>query len=1153
MLTPSNSYAEKIYAEHPIGLWSLDDQADYVSLITEQNRDIEAFWSITNGTLFNANNEYSDPFKTSAKTLLKADVPEESGIYTTIVSPDIVNFQDLNFNLGTFAISTYFFSESVYTQEIQMGYEYTDPTTSEIIQNVKSYEVKAYNRWSFISHTFNLPNIDANLRIIFKLRFFTGAGTVEDYKVFFNGITLGQWSEEFNSSSLGLTTISLPSNIALSNSEVIEARSYIPGDESGYYFVSNNSILARNYGIPLVFGASNVTKLVQNNNSPSIIFPGKGFLNQVGQYNDYTVEFWIKVNSNSIEPTRIFGPIASTDGLYVEGGFLTLVIGKNFNSHFIGEWYRPMLIQIRIINNFASLLLNGEEVISFPIITKDLVLPTILNEENKSQDWVGFYANDVVTPFELDCFSIYSYSVPLTVAKRRFAYGQAVLSPEKIDSSYGGRSTYIDYAFSNYSSNYNYPDHGKWEQGSFDNLVINNTTLQTPNYQLPEIYLQNKTLQNLYDDCQIIQDEDYKFITFRPNESWNDVQAYINFPKFNIINDDVHVVYAVVKIDEDDLTEQTIIEIYNTITGNKFYIRKDGSEIHYYLYFNGVEEQIYTTNSFALGELIAVGIDIEGIVETFGGDVATFFGNKNGMKMYIGGDNTGLYTFTGKIYSIGISSSLNETLIENHFTLDGVYGIANLSAGEDLLNHIASYTLTPFEKYSKFFLDISAHSIWQDYLPLSYFAKKVKNSIGEDIDDIDFIQFNIGYPSPTQVLTEGSNEVFDTTGSAVKSYITFQSISDGANLLEENFTTIVKPSEYGVLKVGEYPNWRTSMFEIVDNTVIYPPANIDFNSLAIVYTLKFDAKGISTNKVKLRRLELASQSLNDNSFNPIGTRFGNNIFPYKKSGIYYDYKTENPIAIYKKSTPYLYLTRNSGIEIKEDESIVTERGLSLPINQTQSLNYKINAIQMWLMQDHQTFKSSPEVLFTIDHKEDSIIFYVVANSDNLDRAKIYAKKKSTGKDFNGLAFYLNGRLVTEPVITSREWNSLGITFSNSLNFNSYIGKITLNAPFVYNNIGLYEASRLQEIQSKITRPWFNVKVQGEVSFDWEYWADAFTWEGVLVVGSTEAYGINPEDIFNTYIGENKISIDDSTGLMFNPEKLKIYGSISWYGNVQTPV
>ena len=49
MSTPSNLYAEKIYSEHPLVLWALDDKADYISLISETNRDLENEWSVTGG------------------------------------------------------------------------------------------------------------------------------------------------------------------------------------------------------------------------------------------------------------------------------------------------------------------------------------------------------------------------------------------------------------------------------------------------------------------------------------------------------------------------------------------------------------------------------------------------------------------------------------------------------------------------------------------------------------------------------------------------------------------------------------------------------------------------------------------------------------------------------------------------------------------------------------------------------------------------------------------------------------------------------------------------------------------------------------------------------------------------------------------------
>jgi hypothetical protein len=34
MSNPSNLYAEKIYSEHPVVLWALDDQLDYIGLIS---------------------------------------------------------------------------------------------------------------------------------------------------------------------------------------------------------------------------------------------------------------------------------------------------------------------------------------------------------------------------------------------------------------------------------------------------------------------------------------------------------------------------------------------------------------------------------------------------------------------------------------------------------------------------------------------------------------------------------------------------------------------------------------------------------------------------------------------------------------------------------------------------------------------------------------------------------------------------------------------------------------------------------------------------------------------------------------------------------------------------------------------------------------
>ena len=79
-------------------------------------------------------------------------------------------------------------------------------------------------------------------------------------------------------------------------------------------------------------------------------------------------------------------------------------------------------------------------------------------------------------------------------------------------------------------------------------------------------------------------------------------------------------------------------------------------------------------------------------------------------------------------------------------------------------------------------------------------------------------------------------------------------------------------------------------------------------------------------------------NLNDNSFNPVGTRFGTDLFPYKRSGLYYDYKSKNPFSIYKGSTPYLYLTRYSGIELRGQYDPAVDRGLVVPINSSTAVS-----------------------------------------------------------------------------------------------------------------------------------------------------------------------------------------------------------------------
>jgi hypothetical protein len=1193
MSNPSNLYAEKIFAEHPTTLWALDDTADYLTLITEAQRAFTS-WIRTNVTSIASTSAPSvEPFTDSVVNKLNLVIPANTSFTITCISDDLVNFSSLNSTLATFAVGSYFFDSSAVLDSVSIGYEYTDTTTALDVQELNTFDTSLNASWGFVSGTFEIPNENTTMRAVIKATFNGGAAT-STTAFYINGISIGQWSEEHNNYSLGVAGAAITSHtIAIATTSGVEAEAYGLGGESGYYLINDNALVARNSSVPMVYGASNSTILSPNEEGePSLIIPGKGFLNEAGQYKEYTVEFWTRINSNAITPKRIFGPISSSDGLYVEGGFLTFVIGNNFGSHFVGEWFRPMLIHLRLIRNNASVLVNGEEVINFSINTDTLDLPAILDDDNE-QDWLGFYSYTDVSPIEIDCVAIYPYQVPVPVAKRRWVYGQAVVSSESIDSGYGGTTAFIDYGFADYTANYTYPDFAAWNQGSFDNLLTASTYIGTPEYQLPTIFIEDETLQDLYDANQEIQDESNKFITFRPSTSWDSVHAYYNFTNFEILNEEIKAVYGVFSHDNVNSIEQTLFKIYNKTNNNYFEVIQEDDSLVYNLYYNGASTSLYTFNSISVDDIFAVGINIPDLVERFGGNVASFFGNRNGLELYVSGDTTAANTFEGKLYSFGLSTDYNAQENEDYFS----NGFAVSTSGESLIAFTASYTLLPTEAYNTYFLDIGVAGYWEDYLPLSYFAQFINDSAGNLYYGLDFLQFNIAYPPPSELVDQASTSTwtyqelkdayeypiqrsydqldnylftgwdnylqmsgqtekyyeYDTEDASIRSYITFQYIDLGANAPRSNFTTIRTAREGSIVDMSDFNSWETTKFEVVDNTLIYPAKNIDFNDIAVVTHLDFNVRGILKKPLKLKRLELASQAFNDNSFNPVGTRFGVDIFPYKKAGIYYDYKSKNPFSIYKGSTPYLYLNKSSGIKVRGDYDPLINRGLSVPININKADNYRVSAVQMWMKYDERQFPETPVELFDIKYKSDTIKFYFVADSETGNRARIYAKSLNSGGSYDGLSYYWNGKLVREPVVTRNEWGVLGIGFSNSLLYDLFLGSINLNGQFVFNNISFYQANNLQQIQSRLTRPWQQVISFGGENYNWQYWLNSSTWEGVLVIGSSDRYGANPVDIYETYIGTNKIIFDDEEGLTIDADKIKIYNDTTWTVKVGTPV
>ena len=572
LLKNSNLYSERIYSEHPLGLWSLDDNISFLQLFSENEQNLldETLWSYSN--LNSELSELYDFVPIDGSPQSRFSLSSSPSILTEISSIfSISSSSNFSTDKKTACFSAHIYQTSIFISYFKIGISYAGKTYET------EYSFGSEIGWHKISHTFDIPE-NENINFFIKTKFSESSfATEQDYKFQINGVSLGQWSEQYNSTSIGFTDISLPnelSNVVNSSSSYtcLVADSYgLDNSLNGYYLIKNKEIYSANSGLPMVYGSKNSTKiLVAEDNNPSIIIPGCGFLNESGKYNSYTLEAWIRLDNVSLDPIKIIGPVFSDDGIYVEEGFISIRVGEKYiKSYFVGKWYRPMLVHFKYSENYIYLYVNGEEVISEAIDVSKIYLPE--NElDGLSQDWIGIYGNDLIDPFEIDCISIIPYSLPIEMAKRRFVYGQGVEEVEISTSAFSSKKILFDYSNAEYASNMIYPDMNKWKDAFSTNLNTNSSFLSPPNYDLP-IFQSNNSLIN-YDfwkernkEENINSPDNFKYFKIKPfsqiDSSTYDTSLF--FKNINVIDDRLRSITGVFKSDESIEKQQPIFLFNN--------------------------------------------------------------------------------------------------------------------------------------------------------------------------------------------------------------------------------------------------------------------------------------------------------------------------------------------------------------------------------------------------------------------------------------------------------------------------------------------------------------------------------------------------------------------------------------------------------------
>lgn len=807
----SNQYAQKLFSEHPIAMWSFDDKVNYISLMTESERLHSAWVAGANTTItqYSGLDKENTPFPESTVFQIDPTNPV-SGTSISIYSSSLWSAGDIKTNVPVSA------SLFIYINTNSIDYVDFGSTSNGITVDVTRnyFPAIAENVWVKVSHSDLLYD-----KLYLKIYYKTGYSG-SDYSYLINGISIGQFSESTSSDSLGITPIVstgtedvITSGALPAGSKWYKESSFGIEERNGYHVIKDNELLSYNTAMPIVYGSNYLTKLKpidapDEGTHPSFVFDGCGMFTNQGRYDTYTLEFWMRVSGSTHIPRKIVGPAISgnEDGLFICGSTVILSIGSKRASYNLGRLGDPMLFHIVYTPSSLSLLINGELVVEVFIDAKTLTMP------DESNQWLGFYSYDDLGPIEIDIVSVFGYAVPGAVAKRRFVWGQGVGEISLINSQYQGDGVFASFSSSNMTNSISYPDTSKWNFGDLNNLNIKRNKIVPADANAPTVFLQSHTkdewLVDLYTQ-NIDKDYDSKTVNqlvrfnFCPNSEYLAEQNYALFSepqKFCRNVEGLSFAIEFNNIGQDNTDLQTVGNFFDSISGtakntiigtsgpwanvdaawpllrinNKqnprtyivlYAIINTAVVTIKAVYFDLNVNEVTVINSYEVTDLTHVSV-IRFAGDSGNSSVTSFFQNLSNIEIVLGSDynvssdvnihsfgffNTRYYNQTIKTNSL-IEPLLNATTGELEWITQLDYDSAvNSEALEikDLL--FTNYTYLPKKEFGTFYEDYGIKGTWEDYIPLATLAGVVKDFEGEDAIALDSIQYNVSYPAPKSI------------------------------------------------------------------------------------------------------------------------------------------------------------------------------------------------------------------------------------------------------------------------------------------------------------------------------------------------------------------------------------------------------------------
>ena len=793
------------------------------------------------------------------------------------------------------------------------------------------------------------------------------------------------------------------------------------------------------------------------------------------------------------------------------------------------------------------------------------------------------------------------------MAKRRFVYGQGVGEIDFYNPVYKNETTLFDYSNAQYATNFIYPDMNRWRDALAINIDTSSSYISPIDYDLPEFESNSSTLYTEWlagnEQANINNPDTYDYFIMNPPSASGLAGPSLFYDSINILNENLSAILGVFKKNNSSGSPQPLMKFNNKATNELFEILIDPNDLtidggtsststfeellsygsastifletedlglsetildgtlkYKYTSYDGQETIIYQEKIIG-GEYFNAGIDIDNLEENYHEIIGNFFSSLDNISLTIGSD--GENTFLGNIYIVHFTNSFTyEKDLQSFFS--GGTVLQELSGSPiytNIINHTSSYSLLPISGSCGFSLDIGISGYWEDMQPLSYFGKYVYDQSGNKYYDLDLIQLNIDCPRSIAKQYTAYDHLSQGIETSVRSYVTFKYFEDAINKQYSSFTNTEQiPNNFVIeFKGNEYEDTK---YEFCDKVIIIPPED-DFENYYLGLHLEIKIRGIKTKSFILRRLELCSLAFNDNLPTPIGSRYSEEIIPFTRGGNTFNYKTANPLSIYKDSSPFLYLTDDSGLMCNIfDVSASTTRGFYSNINKDEEEQYILGAFQTWIRYPNSSIGNENIPLFSIIKENKNINFYIEPEVGQ-QRGFIYGYDSATANKIENIVFFQDGKVVDSPVIYPKKWTSINISFLDPLLFNNFNGRIEFYENILFNNITKYIYSNnavntFKEIFSK----WYEVFYNAQNSPPVNTWGETLSSDGNVTYNTwrkatsrlqSNQYTINGEQIYNNQTGLSISVTDDNSRLSIASNGADIMTEVVWQTIEKSPV